>query len=243
MLNFLVNPIIASLGFLYSLTGNLGIAIIILTVIIRSILVPITLPSLKSAKKMQSLKPEMDKLKHKITDKQKLQLAQLELYKKHGINPMAGCLPQIVQIIVLIALYQAFNTFMQNGNGTGPLNMTFLWLDLSKPDNYYILPVLAGLSQFILSVMMLSGLETHVQAPKNKNEKQKEEDNLEMAQTMQQQMTFMMPLMTVVISLKFPSGLALYWFATTVFSVVQQYFVSGLGGLKPYLLRLKIIKK
>ena len=89
---------------------------------------------------------------------------------------------------------------------------------------------------------MTSGLEGHLKVPKNKNEKKKEEDSLEMAQSMQQQMLYIMPAMTVLISLKFPSGLALYWVITTLFSLVQQYLVSGLGGLKPVLLRLRITK-
>ncbi len=244
MLNFLVNPITQVLIFLYGLTQNLGIAILLLTLAIRGILVPITIPSLKSAKKMQELKPKLDQLKAKFkNDKQKLQLAQLELYKQEGINPAAGCLPQIAQLLVLIALYQVFIKFINGNQIDGhALNLSFLWLNLSKPDPLFILPVLAGVSQLVLSVMMMSGLESHVQAPKVKVEKKKEEDNLEMAQSMQQQMLFIMPVMTGLIALKFPSGLALYWVATTVFSVVQQYIISGPGGLKNLPIQLLAIK-
>lgn len=244
MLNFLTVPINSILIFLYNLSGqNFGLAIILLTLLVRGVLVPITIPSLRSAKKLQELKPALDKLKAKHKDKQKLQLAQLELYKQNNINPAAGCLPQIAQLLVLIALYQVFINFINNGdlNGT-PLNLNFLWLDLGKPDQFYILPVLAGLTQLIFSFMMTSGLEGHVKAPKNLNEKKKEEDSLEMAQSMQQQMLYIMPAMTVLISLKFPSGLALYWVVTTIFSLVQQYIISGLGGLKPVLIKLRIIK-
>lgn len=244
MLNFLIVPINNLLIFLYNLSGqNLGLAIILLTLLVRGVLVPITIPSLRSAKKLQELKPALDKLKDKHKDKQKLQLAQLELYKQHNINPAAGCLPQIAQLLVLIALYQVFIKFINTGtlNGT-PLNLNFFWLDLGKPDKLYILPILAGLSQLVFSFMMTSGLEGHVKAPKNLNEKKKEEDSLEMAQSMQQQMLYIMPAMTVLISLKFPSGLALYWVVTTIFSLVQQYIISGLGGLKPVLIKLRIIK-
>ena len=240
MLNFLVNPITQLLIFLYGLTGNnLGFAIILLTLIIRAVLVPVTIPSLKSAKKLQELKPHLDRLKEKHKDKQKLQLAQLELYKQHGINPASGCLPQIAQLLVLIALYQVFIEFINAPGLNGQaLNLNFLWLNLGKPDPYYILPVLAGLSQLVFSLMMTSGLESHVKAPKDKKEKQKEENSMEMAQSMSQQMLLIMPVMTVLISLKFPSGLALYWVITTVFSLVQQYLVSGPGGLKPTLTRV-----
>lgn len=244
MLNFLIAPINTLLIFLYGLSGqNLGFAIILLTLIVRGVLVPVTIPSLKSAKKLQELKPHLDKLKEKHKDKQKLQLATLELYKQHGINPAAGCLPQIAQLLVLIALYQVFINFINGGQFNGQsLNLSFLWFNLGKPDPYYILPILAGFTQLIFSFMMTSGLESHVKAPKNKDEKKKEEDNIEMAQSMQQQMLYLMPAMTVIIALKFPSGLALYWVVTTLFSLVQQYVVSGLGGLKPVLVKLHIIK-
>ena len=244
MLNFLITPINNLLIFLYGISGqNLGLAIIFLTLIVRGVLVPVTIPSLRSAKKLQELKPHLDKLKQKHKDKQKLQLATLELYKQHGINPAAGCLPQIAQLLVLIALYQVFINFINGGQYNGQsLNLNFLWLDLGKADPYYILPVLAGLTQLIFSFMMTSGLESHVKAPKNKDEKKKEEDSMEMAQSMQQQMLYLMPAMTVIIALKFPSGLALYWVITTLFSLVQQYLVSGLGGLKPVLVKLRIIK-
>jgi len=240
MLNFIVNPINQLLIFLYGLTGNnLGFAIILLTLIIRGVLVPVTIPSLKSAKKLQELKPHLDRLKEKHKDKQKLQLAQLELYKQHGINPASGCLPQIAQLLVLIALYQVFIEFINAPELNGQaLNLNFLWLNLGKPDPYYVLPVLAGLSQLVFSLMMTSGLESHLKAPKKKEEKKKEEDSMEMAQSMSQQMLLIMPAMTVLISLKFPSGLALYWVITTVFSLVQQYLVSGPGGLKLTLARV-----
>ncbi|MBI1872060.1 membrane protein insertase YidC, partial [Candidatus Collierbacteria bacterium] len=120
MLNFLVTPITQLLIFFYSITGgSLGLAILLITLIIRGVLVPITLPSLKSAKKMQALKPKLDKLKEKHKDKQKLQLAQLELYKQEGVNPAAGCLPQIAQLLVLIALYQVFNKIITGNQING----------------------------------------------------------------------------------------------------------------------------
>ncbi len=241
MLNFIVNPTYQVLLFLYlHLGNNLGLAIIALTILVRAVLVPITYSSLKSAKKMQDLKPHLDNLKKKHTDKQKLQQAQLELYKQHGINPAAGCLPQIVQLIILIALYQVFLKFLDTNQINGSaLNTHFLWLDLNKSDPFYILPVLAGLSQLVFSFMMRPGLEHH--HPK-KEKKAKTENNLEMAEAMQQQMLFLMPAMTALIALRFPSGLALYWVITTLFSLLQQYTISGLGGLTPLFAKLKLRK-
>ncbi len=245
MLEPLNNIIYQALVFFYHLFGgNLGLPIIAITLITKIVLLPLVLPSMKSAKKMQDLKPHLDKLKTKHTDKKDLQVAQMALYKEHGINPAAGCLPQIVQIIILIALYGVFIDFIKQPSIGGVLvNPHFLYLDLTKPDHTYIMPVLAGLTQLIFSLMMQSGVESHVISPKNKDEKKKEEDSLEMAASMQQQMIYMMPLMTVLISLNFQSGLILYWVASTVFSIVQQYYFSGLGGLKPVLLKLRIIKQ
>lgn len=122
-----------------------------------------------------------------------------------------------------------------------PLNLKFLWLDLSHPDPYYILPVLAGFFQLIFSIVMQTGLKTEVKAPKDKKKRQKEEDSLEMAQTMQKQMLYTMPLMTVIFAIKFPSGLALYWTVSTIFSLIQQLAVSGTGGLKLLARRLSFI--
>lgn len=234
MFSFITTPITQVLIFLYQLLGNnIALAIIALTLLIRAILVPITLPALRSAKKMQDLKPKLDKLKKKHKDdKAKQQQAQLELYKEHGVSPVSGCLPQIVQIIILIALYRVFLSFIDKGTINGAaINMKFLWLDLAQPDPYYILPALAGLSQLLYSFMMQSGLKQDVESPKDKEEKQKEEDSLEMAQSIQQQMVYLMPIMTVVIASRFPSGLALYWVVTTLFSFGQQLIVSGPGGL------------
>lgn len=241
----LTPAIYQALLFFYKLFGgNLGYSVIALTVAVKAILLPLMIPTIKSAKKMQDLKPHLDKLKLKHTDKKALQQAQLDLYKEHGVNPAAGCLPQLLQVAVLIALYGVFiKDFFGKPEIAGIIvNPNFLYLNLNKPDPYFIFPVLAGLSQFIFSLMMQSGMESHIEAPKKKEDKQKEEDNLEMAQAMQQQMLYMMPIMTVVISLKFQSGLVLYWIISTVFSIIQQYYFSGLGGLKPMLSKLRILQ-
>ncbi len=193
---------------------------------------------------MQDLKPELDRLKAKHTDKAALQQAQVALYKERGINPAAGCLPQIFQIIILISLYQVFIYFLkQSSVGGVVVNPNFIYLDLTKPDRTYIMSLLAGLSQLVFSLMMQSGIESHVQNPKKKDDKKKEEDSLEMASSMQQQMIYMMPAMTVIISLNFQSGLVLYWVVSTLFSLIQQYFFSGWGGLIPVLKKLRILKK
>lgn len=230
---------------LYKITGDLGVSIIALTFILRSVLLPLTLPTLKSQQKMKEMKPEIDALKKKYKDKKVLQQKQLELYQKYNVNPLAGCIPQLVQLAVLIFLYRALITFLGDTTHQGiEISTQFFWMDLSLPDQKFVLPVLAAGTQFILSLMLAPGAEVRDIVPneskskKVQKENEKEEDTAEMAQTMQRQMMFIMPLMTGFIALKFPSGLALYWVASTVFSVVQQYFVSGPGGLTLYAKRL-----
>ncbi len=239
----LYQPILKALIFLYGLSGNnFGWAIITLTILIRLILVPITLPALKSARAMQELKPALDRLKRKFgKNKKRLQEEQLKLYRQHGINPAVGCLPYLVQFLILIALYQVFMHFIQAGEINGDeVSMSFLWLNLAKPDSFYILPILAGVFQLVISLMVTPAPVEIAEAEEKAKEPKKEvEDSEEMAMTMQKQMVFMMPAMTVLIGLRLPSGLALYWVITTVFSSVQQYFISGWGGLEKYLKWIK----
>lgn len=227
---------------LHQVTGNLGLSILAFTLIVRLLLVPLSLPTMKSQKKMRELQPELKKLKDTHGKDQKaLQAAQMELYKKHNVNPLAGCLPQVVQIILLIVLYQVLVQFVSNTELNGVvLNTQFIWLNLTKPDQLFILPILAGLTQLFLSLMIAPGGETPDVIPndskikKLKDENKKEEDAADMAAAMQKQMLFIMPVMTAFIAVRFPSGLALYWVASTVFSIVQQYFSTGWGGVTLY---------
>jgi len=231
----------------HNFTGNLGFAILLFTFVVRSLLLPLSLPSIKSQKKIRELKPELDALKNVHgKDKKALQMAQMDLYKKYNVNPLNGCLPQIVQIAVLIGLYQVLVNFISQEQVQGVMiDAKFFWLDLSKPDPRYVLPILAAITQLVLSVMILPGGETPDIVPNNSKNKlvkeanAKEEGVADMAATMQKQMLFLMPLTTGFIALSFPSGLALYWVATTVFSVFQQYILSGPGGLTLYLSRAR----
>lgn len=230
-------PLLNALVFLYHMVGNsFGLAIIALTVGLRLLLAPLTISSIKSQKKMMDLQPKISELKKKHTDKTELQKAQLELYKSHGVNPGAGCLPQILQIVILIALYQVFLKFLNGGTIDGAtVNMNFFWLNLAKPDPFYVLPILAGLTQLMYSLMLRPGTEhPHHAENQSKKDEKTEKNEMEMGQEIQNQMLFLMPIMTAVVSLRFPSGLALYWVVTTVFSVVQQWIITGPGGLAYY---------
>ncbi|MDQ3098344.1 MAG: YidC/Oxa1 family membrane protein insertase [bacterium] len=232
--------ILQSLIYLYSvLFENFGLAIIALTVLIRALLLPFTLPASKTQKKMMDLKPRLDELKATHgKDKKKLSEEQLKLYQEHGINPLGGCLPQIVQIILLIILYNVFISFLSPGEGVktpsingNPVNTAFLWWDLAKKDPFYALPLIAGLSQFIMSKMIIPTKKLSIKKNDSKDEKKEKEDFSEVMQEVQGQMVYMMPVMTVFFSINFPSGLSLYWIVGNICSIIQQYFISGWGGL------------
>ena len=228
---FIYQPILNSLIWLYhGLGDNLGFAIIVLTLLIRGILFPFAIPSLRAAKKMADLKPELDALKKKHGhDPKLLQQKQLEFYKNHNINPASGCLPYLAQFVVLIALYQVFMNTL-HGNGMGDIQSQFWIWDLKSKDQTYLLPILAGVLQLVTSLALLPAVENEPE--KRPGTKEQKEDVAEMAASMQQQMVFMMPIMTTVFALQFPAGLALYWVVTTAFSLVQQLSISGPGGLK-----------
>lgn len=257
---FLYQPLINGLIFLYKIFfNNLGLAIISLTVLIRLAIIPLVKPQLQMAKKMQELAPEFERLKNKHKDdKQKLTQAQMELYKKAGVNPAAGCLPQIIQFLVLIALFQAFSQVLKPDGAIvierlneilyqplllpkeSTLNLNFLWLNLSKPDIFRIsflgqLPLpgifllLSVVSQVVLSKMMMP----QIQAASNQAKKTEGRQD-DFSSAMQMQATYMFPLMTLLFGFSFPSGLILYWFTFSLSSIIQQYFISGWGGLKNF---------
>lgn len=237
----LIQPLTFMLNTIAPQVGGYGVAIIILTLIIRLILLPLTLPSMKMAAKMRDLQPEIDKLKKTHgKDKVALQQAQLSLFQQHKVNPMSGCLPNIIQFIILIAFYQVINAVLNGGGGL----TQFLWLNITHSDPLYILPIIAALSQLVLGLMLLPAIDTSAEkvlasSTLTKTDDKKSDDMSSMAQTMQQQMIFMMPAMTLFLAFKFPAGLTLYWVVTTLFSIAQQYLVSGWGGLPRSFIKMK----
>ncbi len=243
----LYQPILNSLIFLYKvLFSNLGLAIIVLTLIVRFALSPIMNRQLKSTKKMQELAPELEKIKAKFKgDKQKLMQAQMELYKKNGVNPASGCLPQIVQLIILISLYQAFNLVIKPDglevikkineslypfnqlSTSSALNLNFLYLNLSRPDK---IPGLSIPGFFVIMATVFQFLSSKLMMPAAKREEKvalkTEEKTDDMASAMQKQMLYMFPLMTLVFGFTMPSGVMLYWFIFSLFSFIQQLAVN-----------------
>ncbi len=251
----LVGPIFNILVLLYQIVGNLGVAIILLTLVIRSLLIPVVLPSLKNVKKQRDLQPELDKIKQKYKHDKKVQAQkQMELFQKHGINPASGCVTQLVMIIVLIALYSVIRQ-ISTGVDLAQINdliyfeslkfvsieeikTQFLYLNLAQPDPFFILAALSGLLQFAVSKMTVPYSEAGEKAAAKTPDKKDD-----VAYNVQNQMLYTMPIINFIIGTRLPAGVTLYLVTTTLFSLLQTYFVSGWGGLKPLISKIAIWKK
>jgi len=244
------------------LPGALGLSIILLTVVIRLALWPLTATQLKSTQKMAALRPHMDRIKQEHGhDKVRHQQEISKLYKEHGVNPLAGCLPLLLQIPVFIALYQVLLRIidLNNGDFIGRINsqLYFQWMHLeklpstnflglslaSKPNEWaqigiFILaiPIITGLLQYIQS-KMLTPQQAQNKAVVKKDSKKKEgkESMEDTMASMQSQMTLIMPLMIAFFSYGFPLGLSLYWNTFTIIGIIQQYKISGAGAMNKFL--------
>ncbi|HJX59342.1 hypothetical protein A2V61_03980 [Candidatus Woesebacteria bacterium RBG_19FT_COMBO_47_8] len=262
---FLIQPLTNGLILFYKLLGgNLGIAIIAFSLALRFILNPLTKPYMQSMKKMKELQPQLDKLKKKYAnDKKGLLEAQAEFYRQEKVNPGAGCLPYLLQIVILIALFNVFTRVLSPGVGIEKLNellyqplrfaqnetlkTSFLYLNLTKPDVFRIpgapfpipgpLLLLAALLQFVSAKIM---------APVVSAEKKIAQktaggaDDIQVA--MQQSMTYTFPLFTLIFGMSFPSGLALYWLLFSFWQAWQQYQTTGWGGMAPWISKLGLLK-
>ncbi|MFA6410285.1 MAG: YidC/Oxa1 family membrane protein insertase [Candidatus Buchananbacteria bacterium] len=223
----LFQPLLNLLVFFYNVIPghDVGIAIILLTLVIKLILYPFSLQSIRSQKALQNLQPKIDAVKKQYKDdKEKQAKEMMALYKSEKVNPLSSCLPLLIQLPFLIAVYQVFRTgldssslnllypFVQN---PGHLNSISLGLiDLSKPN--VALAFLTGLAQFWQTKMLI------VKRPPKKMPGAKDED---MMAIMNQQMLYFMPVLTVIISVGLPSGLVLYWFLMTVLTAAQQLWM------------------
>lgn len=202
--DFLSNIMQSALTFFYNVTitlgyANYGVAIILLTIVIKAILYPLTVKQVKSMKAMQDIQPKMKQLQEKYKgNPEKLNKELASLYKEAGVNPLAGCLPLIVQMPFLISIFFAIRDYhyMQQPP-------SFLWMtDLAQPDPTYILPVLSAATTYY----------------------QQKQTTTEMTQQTKMMMIFM-PLFIGYISLSFPGGLVLYWVISNLFQIFQQWFM------------------
>lgn len=237
-------PIFNALVLLFQLFGEFGLSIIVLTLVIKLALFPLTLQQLKSMKANQALQPHLAEIRKKhANDKQAQALAMQGLYKEYGISPLGGCLPMLVQLPVLYGLYYALSQVLHSASTVKDINQhlypfiphlqhftqsnlnldwfTFLnaswYIPLGQPDPTHILPILAALATFV---------QLRMSQPKTVGPKANDTS----AQTMKM-MQFIMPFFTLFIGWTFPSGLALYWTVSAIFQAVQQYFVTGWGSL------------
>ena len=213
-LSSLFHPVIAVIQFmlenLYAFTGlfgfeNYGIAIILLTILIKVCLYPLTVKQVRSMKGMQELQPKMKKLQEKYKDNPQMMQQKIgELYKEAGVNPLAGCLPLLIQMPILMGMYYALFNLAYPSEAAA----VFLWLpSMSDPDPLYILPVLSALTTFIQQKMT----------------------STEMNAQMKIMMT-VMPLFIGWISLNFPSGLVLYWVTMNLVQIAQQWWMYRSEG-------------
>jgi len=220
-------PILNLLIFLYNIIpGNdLGLAIIAMTVIIKLILLPLSKQSIRSQKSLQDLQPKINELKKRYADnKGAMGKAMMELYRQEKVNPFSSCLPLLIQLPFLWAVFWVF----RNGLNGQSLNLVYSFIhrpeiinplsfgliDLSKPN--VVLAVLAGLAQFWQAKMM---------STKRSPLKSKGSRDEDMMAIMNKQMLYFMPALTVFIGLTFPGGLALYWLTTTVLTALQQLYL------------------
>ncbi|NMA51398.1 MAG: YidC/Oxa1 family membrane protein insertase [Peptococcaceae bacterium] len=195
------------LNWLYQITGsfglaNYGIAIILLTVLIKVVLYPLTKKQMKSMLAMQQLQPKVKEIQDKWKDRdpEKMQQMIMDLYKENNVNPASGCLPLLVQMPILFALYRSLFDFPYINEA----HASFIWVhNLSATDSLYILPLLAGVTTFFQSKMTMMSTEPT-----------------------QRMMLYTMPLFIAWVSASVPAGLALYWVVFNIVGIIQQYFIN-----------------
>ena len=203
--NILSGWMLEALKFFFSVSGNWGLAIIFLTVVAKIALYPLTLQSTKQMDAMQRIQPKMEALKNKLKEQpEKLQKETMDLYRSEGVNPLGGCMPMLLQIPIFLALFFALTSKeFANILQTAGTSAQFLWIsNLSKPDPTYILIVMIGLSTYWTTVTMPGGTAKQ-----------------------QKSMLYFMPAFIAVISMSFPAGVQLYWFAQNLLTVLQQVYI------------------
>ena len=213
--DILARPALYLMKFLYGFTGNYGIAIIIVTVLQKVAFYPLTMKSLKSMQAMQAIQPKVQALQERYKNNpQKKQEETMALYRKHGVNPMGGCLPMLVQIPIFIALYNALSSSVEMWQAS------FLWIqDLTQPDSLFKLQLWGGEYYNAGNILgLLMGVSMWVQqkmSPPAGDPRQA------------QMMLWMMPIIFTWMFWSFPSGLVLYWLVNNILQIGQQWLIMG----------------
>ncbi len=241
-------------------TGNMMIAIVIVTLLVRVLLIPLYRRQIVSQKRMQLLAPELKEIQRRYKgDRVKVQQATSEFYKERGVNPASGCLPLVLQFILLIPMYSVFSQGLQNVDPNrmlnvfgvqlidlncgivppphpGPvipcINSTVLGVDLSQPSVLFTLPIL-GLGVSILAIIsaLLQLVQSRMTLPPAAQGAASDDQNIKI----QRQTMIFIPFISVFYGGFLPAGLFIYWIVSTLFSVVQQYLILGWGGMFPFL--------
>lgn len=201
-LEILAAPLLDLLRWIYGYVGNYGVAIIILTIIVRLVLFPLTYKGMKSMKRMQQLSPRMKKLQAKYkNNKEKLNKEMMALYRKNRVNPLGGCLPMLLQLPVFFALYSSLSSAVELRHAP-----FMLWIsDLSQPDGLGITPLLMGASMYF---------------------QQKLTPQTAMMDSTQAKVMQMLPFIFTIFTFTFPSGLTLYWVTSNILSIAQQQIIN-----------------
>jgi len=239
---FIYQPLYNILILLYDIIPgkDFGIAIILLTVIMRTALMPMYKKQVDSQKKLQEMQPKIKALQEKHKNDKETQTKELmNFYKEHKTNPFSGCLPLIIQLIFLIGIYRTLITISSNGLAVDPkelyafvsdpghVNQLFIGLvDLTKASP--IFAIAAAIAQYFQTKMLMA---------KQPVKKTSDDSKPDMAQMMSKQMLYLGPLMTFFIGIKFPAGLSLYWLASTLFMLIQQIYMQKNSPAKSPLLK------
>ena len=204
---FFARPLLWALNILNSFVMNYGVAIILLTILLRLLMWPLTRKSYVSSIKMQQMQPELKRIqKLYANDKARLQMEMMNLYRTHKTSPMSGCLPMLIQIPIFFALYKALLVSVNMRNAH------FLWInDLAAMDQYFILPILMGATMW---------LQQYLQSGRTKNT----DGNDAMAQT--GRMMKWLPIIFTIMFAWMPAGLVLYWTVSNIFGIVQTYIIK-----------------
>ncbi|TCP70245.1 membrane protein insertase YidC [Baia soyae] len=195
---YLVYPLSQLLDYFYDMFGTYGVSILIVTFLVRLLILPLSIKQQRSMQEMQVIQPKIQKLRAKYKkDQQKQQQEMMKLYKEHNVNPMSGCLPMVVQIPIFIAFYQAIQFDPQIAKST------FLYLQLGKPDPYFIFPLLAAFTTYIQMIAQGSANSSQTRI-----------------------LIWVMPIMIFIIGYNLPSALALYWVYGNIFTILQYMIFS-----------------
>ncbi|MCM3785287.1 YidC/Oxa1 family membrane protein insertase [Neobacillus mesonae] len=181
--------------------GEYGLAILVLVLIVRTLILPLTIKQVKSSRNMQKVQPLIKEIQTKYKDNpEKIQMETMKLFQEHKVNPLAGCLPLIIQMPIYIALY---NSILYNSN----ISLhTFLWMELGQPDKLFILPVLVAVSMWFQTWYMMKQNPSQQQGP-------------------MQFMLWVYPILMFVMSYQFASALPLYWFYSNLYTIIQNFFL------------------